>query len=149
MIFILMEWWPLRDIWSQNQRVSRKTYSENSQNSCHYTVCWHILCWCVILLHVNISSVCWHGMADTSCVRKVPKPFWPTSWNSGQWGHWSWYLSIWQHRRWSLLHRTLCELLYFCSGVPVYILHNGSKLFYQITGIILGQDFALPDFISR
>lgn len=115
-----MEWWPLRGIWSQNQRVSRKTYSENSLNSCHYTVCWHSLCWCVILVHINISSVCWHGMADTSCVREVPKPIWPTSWNSGQWGHWSWDLSIRQHRRWSLLHGPLSELLYFCSGVPVY-----------------------------
>lgn len=90
--------------------------SENSPKSCHYTVCWCNLCWCVILVHVNISSVCWHGMADTSCVREVPKPLWPTSWNSGQWGHWSWDLSIWQHRRWALLHGTLSELLCFCSS---------------------------------
>lgn len=60
----------------------------------------HILfCFCFPLLKIY-SSVRWHGVADTSCVREVPKPFWPPSWNSGQWGHRSWHLSIWQHRRW-------------------------------------------------
>lgn len=71
---------------------------------CVSPLCVDILfCFCFPFLK-TYSSVRWHGVADTSCVREVPKPFWPPSWNSGQWGHRSWHLSIWQHRRWWLLH---------------------------------------------
>ena len=61
-----------------------------------------VLWWHCVFSQTYISSVCWHGVADTSCVREVPKSCWPSAWNIGQWGHWSWHFGIWQHRRWWL-----------------------------------------------
>lgn len=122
--------WPLHtDTLIPNNRVSWQ-FIVKTHNLCVSLACDGKSS--VAVVHVPwiyISSVCWHGVADTSCIREVSKQIWTPAWNSRQWGHWSWCLSIWQHRRWWLLPVLICGLCYV-------------TLFWNVSSVIGGAPFS-------
>lgn len=123
----LSEWRPHRDILNPNQQVSGQPAGSFPKLCCVTGLFVDVLCCCTCpVLQINISSVCWHGVADASCVREVPESLWPPSWNNGQWGRWSQHFSIWQHRRWGLLH--LFSQLVACNIVNFTIRMKCSQL---------------------